>query len=256
MTALHQKLMAIDRGIYAAVLLLPGVTDYSCQLAIAALLSSPGKGHSVLGPNLEGWVLGKITTSLPPPRMLNTFVELRKQRVNNSRTRKLILRTILRSKRLELWVVKYRGKIRPALEHAWGKRTTGILRSILGKDERTAKEERILQRNIDRYIHSSQNRETVYQCLSFVLGNRNRSNFAPILPLLKAYDLARSDLSKGGLLPWEVLEGIRGRFHPAVDPTRVLEMTRKRLTGSQKMTLQRKGAWASCTWTRLIRART
>ena len=74
--ALHRKLIAIDRGVYAAVLLLPGVTDYSRQLAVAKLLSTPRNGHSVLNSDQETWAVRKLTTAMPPPRMLKTFVEL------------------------------------------------------------------------------------------------------------------------------------------------------------------------------------
>ena len=54
------------------------------------------------------------------------FGMLRKERVNNARTRRLILSTLLRADNLEFWSVKYRRKLATALIHAWGRRTASI----------------------------------------------------------------------------------------------------------------------------------
>lgn len=143
---IHTKLFSIDRGIYGLTLLLPGVTDYARQMGLSVLLDQPYKDPSVLTSEQEGKLISYLIRQLPPQRMLKMFGEFRKKRINNARTRKLILRSILNSNRLEFWSVKYRSKMRNAIEHAWGKRMTGIIRSILNKPskEHNAKERSIL----------------------------------------------------------------------------------------------------------------
>lgn len=39
--AAHQEMLAVDRGVYAALVAAPGVTDRTCQLGVRALLSHP-----------------------------------------------------------------------------------------------------------------------------------------------------------------------------------------------------------------------
>ena len=182
-------------------------------------------------------VLRRICADLPPQRMLNVFGELRAARVNNARTRKLILGVLLGERRLEFWAVKYRRKLAAALQHAWGKRTAGILRSILAKpkEARDEKEQRILNREIGRFQGDGASRSNVEECVSFILGNRDDLT----LPRLQAYEAAKLDLTQGSTLPYEVLEGIRGRFHKNISHAQALELTKSQLTTGQRMTLQR-----------------
>ncbi|UCF32897.1 MAG: VWA domain-containing protein [Phycisphaerales bacterium] len=237
MDRLHEDLSALDRGIYAAALLLPGITDHTRQLGLQRLVSTPRNRPAVLSEMQEKAVLRCICADLPPQRMLNVFADLRTARVNNARTRKLILGVLLGDKRLEFWSVKYRRKLAAALQHAWGKRTAGILRSILAKpgDMRDEKERRILSKEIGRFLVDGADRSNVEECVSFILGNKDRLT----LPRLQAYEAAKLDLAQGKTLPYEVLEGIRSRFHRNVSHAQVLELTKSQLTTSQRMALQR-----------------
>ena len=183
--AVHQQLLAIDRGIYAAALLLPGVTDHMRQLGMSKLLSVTSDGPALLTEDQESAILRRLCAGLPPQRLLKVFGQLRASRVNNARTRKLILRTILRSGRLELWAVKYRRKLSAALQHAWGKRTASIVRSILAKPAaiRTPKERAILERQVGRFVEQPGCRGSVEECVGFALGNEENLT----LPRLRAY---------------------------------------------------------------------
>lgn len=236
--ALHKELYAIDRGIYAAALLLPGLTDLTRQLGIVRLLSNKREGTSVLLPHQEMRVLDFLINKLPPQRMFKTFNILREMRVNNARTRKLILRTILADRNLEHWAVKYRRKMARSLEHAWGKKTASMIRSILMKDsrKRTSKERHIINKYLGRYLKNKEVMNQVAECLVFVFGFEDRLT----LDRLKAYREAKTDLKQGRNLPYEVLEGIRSQFHPDRTSDEVLELTKDQLTITQKMTMQRK----------------
>lgn len=244
----HQALFAIDRGIYAAALLLPG-NDYSKQVGFARLLDNPrGESPSVLNAEQEAKVLSYLCRKLPAQRLLKLFLTFRGdkggKRVNNARTRKLILRSILDNPKLDFWAVKYRRKVAMCLGHAWGKRMTGIVRSILGKEhgDRTEREMSILRDNIDRWVvvgigagFATARISKTYECVSFILGNEQGLT----LPILSSYAKAKKDLKDGALLPPETLEGIRGRFHKDKPKAAVIELSKAQMTSGQKIAIQR-----------------
>lgn len=232
----HRQLFELDRGIYGLSLLLP-VMDYARQLGIAFFLKNARKGEAVLDEAQEGILLAHLVQELPPQRMLKMFGELRKNRINNARTRKLILRSLLSSKHLEWWAVKYRAKMKIALEHAWGKRQAGIVASILGKRSRSPKERRILDHLVVRYASDPQGKYDagMEEIVGFIFGHERGCRRR----LLKAYHEAKSDLGKGKGLPREVLEGIRSRYHPDRKLAEVLELTKATMTEGEKMTAQR-----------------
>lgn len=234
----HNGLINLERGIYGLSLLLPGITDFSKQIGLINLLSRPVGNEALLGIDNERILIEKLLHSLPVHRQLNMFAEIREKRINNARTRKLILKTILNSSKLEFWSVKYRKKIALALEHAFGKTNTGIIKSILSKlvtswDE---KETDIIKKNIDKFVFETSRLSNVYECVKFIFGYEKSTR----LPLHKAYSQAKREISKGKLLPFEVLEGIRSTYHPDVSPKAVLELTNPNLTKNQKLTFQRK----------------
>lgn len=234
--ATHKKLFEIDRGIYGISLLL-GTTDYSVQMGLGYLLDNPRSGQAFLNAEHEAKLIVYLAGKLPPQRMLKLYGEFRRERINNKRTRKLILRSILGSKSLEFWAVKYRQKLKSAIEHAWGKRTTGIIRSILAKSLHgstlSTKETRILAQNVHKY-----GGQDINQPVAFALGIEHGLT----APLLSAYVSAKLDLSKGKGIPLEVLHGIRAHFHKD-DYTKedVFKMAAKSgsLTNKQKMLVQK-----------------
>jgi hypothetical protein len=244
----HDALLWLDRDLYAVLLALQGVTDRARQVGIKNLLSTPRDGgRGLLDDAAERRLIARLADSLPPQRVLKLFEGLRVgsvedglRKANNARTRKLILRTVLGSARLELWSVKYRSKLSRSLTHAWGVRKTSIVRAILGKDEaaRTARERAILSRAIDR--HGGLDRDRTYACVAFVLGHQG----APSVPLLAAYEAAKADLRAGERLPPEVLEGLRSVFHKGSPRTDVLRLTAAHLTTGQRLEVQQRAAEA------------
>lgn len=239
--AVHRELFELDRGVYTAALMLPGLTDFSRQIGIVRLLETALSPEGWLSTEQETDVLHELLRKLPPQRMLKLFVQLRNDRVNNSRTRRLILSTLLDVDKLEFWSVKYRRKLETALTHAWGRRTASILRSVLAKPgaDRTEKERQIVQRQLGRFI-SDIDVDRVEQCVRFILGDEQKLS----LRRLTAYHDAKQDLSRGRSLPFETLEGLRSRFHPDKTSADVLELTKSQLTSGQKLGLQRKAKQA------------
>jgi len=238
---IHTDLLSIDRGIYGLSLLLPGVTDRTRQEGLANLLDSEAK-DSVLAPNQEGRLVCHLTSELPPQRMLKMFEKFRERRINNSRTRKLILRTILRAQKVGFWAVKYKKKVGSALRHAWGGKIAGAIKSIVAKPgpSRSDKEVRILNDNLFRFCEigdgcAFKTRQEVEEVVGFVLG----ASWDFTMPLLKAYANAKSDLSAAKRLPVEVLEGFRGRFHKDTTRENLLKLAKNDLTTHQKLSMQR-----------------
>ncbi len=238
---IHDELLAIDRGLYAAALLLPGLTDFNKQVAILRMLAQP-YDSGLLTAEQEALLLAKLILELPVQRRLNVFLDLKNNRVNNSRSRKFILTSILPSARLVSWAVKYRGKLAAVLEHAWGKRGCSILAAILAKPraEWNSKEQGIVRDRLLKYLDRDANEQALLESIGFILGNEKNLHE----PLLTAYVEAKQDLSKGRRLPYEVLEGIRSTYHKNVSSSTVLELTKAQLTKGQRLALQRKAAEA------------
>ena len=236
----HHDLFEVDRDIYTAALLLPGVTDFSRQIGVRRLLQAGSRTDIGLIPGEYELVLvRRLIRELPVQRMLKLFGMLRSERINNSRTRRLILSELLDSDHLEFWTVKYRMKLRVALTHAWGRRTTSILRCVLAKPVtcRSAKELRILHQNIRRFVNADRV-VVVEQCVSFILGEESTVT----LDRLVAYRDAKTDFDRGAVLPTETMEGLRSRFHRERTSADVLRLTKSQLTSGQKIAIQRKAA--------------
>lgn len=234
--SVHRELFELERGIYAIALTLPGLTDFSRQVGVSRLLRSPQPADGLLTSAQEAKVLRRLLAALPPQRMLKMFGMLRNDRVNNARTRRLILSTILGADNLEFWSVKYRRKLETALVHAWGRRTASIVRAVLAKpvNARSSKERQIVRQNIGRFVNGDADR--VEQCVRFILGDENDLT----LRRLTAYRDAKTNLASGRLLPFETLEGLRSRFHRDKSSSAVLVLTKSQLTSGQKIGLQRK----------------
>ncbi|MBL8717131.1 MAG: VWA domain-containing protein [Myxococcales bacterium] len=238
----HTELRTLDRRVYARLLGLPGVTDRARQLGLVSLLGTRDPGAS----DEERLLLAHLASELPAPRLFKLFAGLRLRtplnedglslpRANNARTRKLVLRTLLGANRLELWSVKYRDKMAAALTHAWGVRTTSVLRAVLAKDAWTTAEQALVRRTIDRFAQPNLLAET-RACVAFAL----RAAVAPRLPLHVAHAAAKVDLSAGAALPIEVLEGLRATFHKGVAKAEVLRVGKDSLTEGQRIRVQRR----------------
>lgn len=234
---IHKNLYSIDRGIYGAALMLRGTTDYTTMLGVFNLLANNyAKGRSLLPLYVETRLINYLMQGLPPQRMLNLLLKLKNKGINNARTRKLALKLLLNNPKLEYWSVKYRNKIRKALKHIWGKRTTSIIKSILlrKKEEWDSKEKAIIKKHIDKYRIGDSSK--IYEFVSFILGNITQFSS----DLLKARVEAAQDFEKGKILPREVMEGLRSVYHKDRTPGEVLKLTKETLTTKEKMKTQKK----------------
>jgi len=242
--AAHQAMMKLDRDLYALLLVLPGVMERAVQIGTKNLLGTPRNSQTdgLLDAKMEREVLYHYMREMPPQMVFKLFQGFRvgtqeTPKANNARTRKLMLRTILSSRKLDWWAVKYRSKMSEALTHAWGQKRTTVIRTILSRSARTwtDKEKKILRDSIDKYHQGKPS--DVYEYVCFVLGGTRTWK----TPLLKAREAAKKDLAEGSRLPPEVLEGLRSTYHQEVSKDEVLKHAAKEgtLSKKQKMTVQR-----------------
>lgn len=237
-TVAHDELLALDPGLYALLLGLDGLTDRCRQRGLWHLLASQPMKRSLPSARKRE-VIEHLVRELPPQRLFKTFDSLRAKsgRINNARTRKVILRAVLTARCLQLWVVKYRRKLASALKHAWGQRTTSYLRNALATPlkQRDEAQKVALNREIGRFI-KPEDQSYVFECVGFALGIRDKLT----LPLLRTFEAAKADLQCGAGLPYEVLEGLRSVYHPDVSKEETLRITREGLTKHQQKTFQKK----------------
>lgn len=243
---LHKTIFDVDRSIYGLLMLLPGVTDHSIMRACMVLLGNRWNSKaSILPFEKEKIIIDRLVKTLPPQRAIKLFKEFSVKRINNTRTRKQILTYILNSDSLEYWAVKYRKKLRAILTHCWGKKNTGIIKSILSvrrEWDKTQKEGILCSDMIDNYIDFSygiraggKELKKVHDCVSFILGNDNTS-----MPLFKAFKDSKEDITQGKKLPVETLQGLRSTYHKEVTQKELLELVKKTLTKTQKKNVQKK----------------
>lgn len=223
--AAHDAVWSVNRGLYGALLTLPGVTDRGRQLGLIRLLDQPRRPNdpSFLDEQHERQLLRLLVDGLPPPRLLRTFVDMAEKRVNNRRSRRLILTAIFsRPDRLPLWAVKYRDKLATALRHALGRGVAnGVAKMAAAIDARASGSAR-MARHVDPFLPTGANRAVVYECLAYILGRPKEGGWT--VPMIRAFYAARTDLAAGAILPPEVLEGIRSRYHKSTPAAQVLKI--------------------------------
>lgn len=242
--AIHNAVYGVNRGLYTAMLTLPGMMDNVVQAGLQRLLANPNPcdGISFLTPEQENLALVRLAEQLPPQRLFKLFGMFCEKRINNKRTRRIVLASIMGSSRLPFWAVKYRMKLRRAIRHALGKRVAISVRKTIEGDQaftpKIASHYPRCYKYIDRYMPSdisSEDRQTILECLCFILGGHREFT----VPILRSFIDAHTDITKGSLLPTEVLQGIRSRYHKDVKAAKVIELTKATLTEGQKMAMQR-----------------
>lgn len=233
----HATLFGIDRQTYGILSCLNGLTDNARKTAAWFLLKWPTVGKpSDAELRMERELVRALIESITAPRMFRLFQSFRESGVNNSRTRRIMLGIMLGSDKLAWWSVKYRRKMREALQHALGKRRASIVARICRKRAWTRKEKGILGELVWPY---AKDRDAVQECLAFVLGSTEGRWKTE---LLHQYIDARDDLAMGRKLPPEVLEGIRSVYHKDKSHDDVLRLTARSgaMTDGQKIGQQRR----------------
>jgi hypothetical protein len=147
------------------------------------------------------------------PYILRLFIALKDAKVNNERSRKIMLGYIWGQDNLEFYAMKYRNKIGKALRHIYGRKITSILVTIARKQLTypsgisTEKEAKIVNEHILRYTNADPAK--VFRLFLFIMKrNENVEYRASEFPLLSEYEKATVDITGVKTVPEEVLLGL------------------------------------------------
>lgn len=116
---LHSYVLANYRGVYARTLS-AGINEASQSRIVLNLLAA-GSPSDASQRAEEGELIAKAIESWPPTRAFRLFRAIRKQGINNRRTRAVIARYLANSKSVHFHAVKYRRSYRIAINHCHAK---------------------------------------------------------------------------------------------------------------------------------------
>ena len=148
------------------------------------------------------------------PYVLRLFVDLKNDKVNNERTRKIILGFIWGQSNLEFYSMKYRNKIAEILRHVYGVKKTSVLLSIAQKQVNlqganivgTEKEINIVNESVLKYFNG--NSLKAFKLLLFLFKKDSGVAYDSEFPLLSEYQKAKIDITGIKTVPEEVLLGL------------------------------------------------
>lgn len=155
------------------------------------------------------------------PYVLRFFMDLKKMRVNNERSRKITLGFIWGQSNIEFYSLKYRNKIAETLKHVYGVKKTSILLSIASKHKNmtdtfvgTEKELSIINDSILKYFNGEMSR--AFKLLLFLFKKDDNVIYdADEFPLFNEYQIAKTNILDVKRVPEEVLHGlISDKKHP------------------------------------------
>lgn len=156
------------------------------------------------------------------PYVLRLFMDLKKNKVNNERTRKIVLGFIWGDPNLEWNALKYRNKIADVLKHVYGIKKTSTLLTIAKKVTKNTlyqdeKERIIAQNNVLKYFDGTD--ERAFKLLLFLFKEEKGVTYLKRdFPLLYEYFKAKTDITSVTKVPEEVVIGlISDKNHPQYD---------------------------------------
>ncbi|NJO62860.1 MAG: hypothetical protein HC836_32960 [Richelia sp. RM2_1_2] len=155
------------------------------------------------------------------PYVLRLFMALKDNKINNERSRKIVLGYILGHPNLEYNSLKYKNKIRNVLKHIYGNKKTSIILSIAAKYVRNGgvysdeKERNIATTLLEKYLVNT-SVDKGYKILLFLFGAGVKQYYsAAEFPLISQYYTALTDINAVTQVPEEVLIGlVSSKKHP------------------------------------------
>lgn len=232
---LHNDLFKKDRELYTYLLYFVNSTYYSKSLIIEKLLSnSVYKNKDILindpiRPEIENKLILHALYNESITHALKMLLRLKKERVNNTRTTKLILEFLFKRGNLDFIAVKYKNKIKSLLTHALGLST---INEILNRTEKGMKK-------YNKFIKIYNNPYDL-EVFDFVFGKEREFKSKYLNEYIRVRNLFASkkhlnysDIST--FLPFEVLLGFNN-FYKRYFPITVL-ISNSNLSDKQKIQL-------------------
>jgi hypothetical protein len=164
--------------------------------------------------------------------VLRLFVEMKNEKVNNERARKIILGFLLGHPNLEFYALKYRNKISEVLQHVYGVKKTSVLLSIAKKFIQSGvydgdKEVNIANDCILKYTNIDDVK--IFKLFLFIFKEDNNIRYLKRdFPIIFEYQKAKTDITNVNKVPEEVLIGlISNKNHPQYEELWSTELKRK-----------------------------
>ncbi len=266
---LHQEMLNLDRELYTLLQALPGINHYNRLIMVRQLLFQTGylrgregrRTYLRYGPAKKSavrfgddererdWVVLEnriiremVWPTIPVPRLLREWAVWRSLRLNNNRSKRLLLEFLLGSTNLTTWALKYRPNLRRVVSHAWGDARTRRLRSEITQWLNCPEDAAIspeLRQWVFRFVPARA--DTVRQqveALAFIFDDL-RHDFT--VPRFAQYVKAIKDPEQLPGLPYDIALGLRNRVHPRFPARRLLDSakTQQHLSAKQRVRLQR-----------------
>ncbi len=239
----HKEIRTLDEELYTLFMFYPGINDYNRLSILGSILQEKSLNEITLPVVVNGTnklqlhrSFAGLLRDVSYPRGLKLFIELKKRKVNNKRVKKSALEFILSDPKLVRRAVTYRTKMREALKHIWGVRTSGSIgyQLSLGHVSTFLEREALWYRNSEIPIL------TFKETILFILGIEYEFK----VPLLKAYKDSKEDIQKGldGHLPYETLMGFRNKLFTGFKLKIITETAAKTMTPKQKVVVATKAA--------------
>ena len=237
----HDNLLENNRSLYAALLNLPGLSDFDAIQIITRLLavtSTKDTKVSLTEKQLEDKLIGEKLPYLKVETVLEGFQQLVNLKVNNQRTSGWIKRYILGSPQLELWAITHRKQLGTLLRHAMGKQVAQTCVHFILRTHPTEHEATYLNQHIYKYIGDNVQQLVeevflfVFKALTYFKQDNPFIKLVSRQPsaeheLLTAYFKAREDIQAGSVLPYKTLRGIASIYHPKMDAKQIKRIARK-----------------------------
>jgi len=209
-----------------------GATGFFIQEVILNELKGTSKGGSLNIVNPAEWhdnnfsniLLNSVIENLDENNgityLLRLYQNVKKEKINNRRTRRLFFTYLYNHSNLEFVSIKYRNKIKEILTHLYGVKTiSSLLKTADNINGETlaldGEEAKGIQSNIDKYLNGENNSIKILKVLKFVFKKAKAEDYGTDFPLYQQYFAAREDIFSASNIPEEVLLGlISSKDHP------------------------------------------
>ncbi len=263
--ALHKSVLDFDRELYTLAMGIGGFNDYNKLLIARNLLfqtgyvtGQEGRRRYVRAGKSEDFavqygsaaiekhwgelenriIIQMVWDCVPITRLLREFAKWRKLRLNNARSKRLVLEFILGNQRLTGWAMRYRPGLKRALSHAWGDARSRRLKRAAAEflRNRGSAVDQELQRWAFRFTGKN-TRSTACEAICFIF----REMAVPFEnPQFAQYVEALSDPERLPGLPYDIAIGLRNRVHKDIPKKTLLgsRATQEQMSKKQQVKLQ------------------
>ena len=230
---IHEETFSEDRDLYTYLLYFKDSKYYAKKLIIENLLKNSLYKEEMTPENeerikIEDYLIYKSLMTENITHALKMLLGLKENKINNSRTSKLILRFLFDRGNTDYICIKYKKKIKDLLIHAIGLKKINI---IINKGDGGT----LFNKHVKIYKNPF-----AFECISFVFDKDYDYTSKYLLEYIKARKIFKENKTslkiKKGIVPIEVLEGFSSTYNGYIDIKNVYEVANV----SSKQKIQRK----------------